>query len=165
MIGSDFLFSFTRHFTIVFIFFEAMEAKVGPDFRLESSRNISLYFFVYTAVHHYPAVDLSSHLTSMVEALSMLLLLTTCLLVFQDPSVTQVTNSNIEPVDQYNPFQTVRFIFFSSSTCCVFQAPQPPASSSHSCSPSNFSGRSSHSYQPSFDYSISASCATAIYRT
>lgn len=24
--------------------------------------------------------------------------------VFQDPSVTQVTNSSIEPVDQYNPF-------------------------------------------------------------
>ncbi|KAG8012297.1 Secretory carrier-associated membrane protein 2, partial [Nibea albiflora] len=23
---------------------------------------------------------------------------------FQDPAVTQVTNSNIEPVDQYNPF-------------------------------------------------------------
>lgn len=26
------------------------------------------------------------------------------LLFFQDPSVTQVTKSNIEPVDQYNPF-------------------------------------------------------------
>lgn len=108
-----------------------MEAKVAPDFRLESNWNI-LYFFVYTAVHHYPPVD--CHLTSVVEAVSMLLLLT-CLLVFQDPSVTQVTNSNIEPVDQYNPFQTVRFISFSSSTCCVFQPPHPPASSSHSCSP------------------------------
>lgn len=26
------------------------------------------------------------------------------LLLFQDPSVTQVTKSNVEPVDQYNPF-------------------------------------------------------------
>ena len=46
-----------------------------------------------------------------------------CFVLFQDPSVTQVTNSSIEPVDQYNPFPTtVRHLkpVLLSSCCFIF---------------------------------------------
>ncbi|XP_068459374.1 secretory carrier-associated membrane protein 2 [Clinocottus analis] len=55
---------------------------------------------------------------------------------FNDPSVTQVTSSNIEPVDQYNPFPAHPSEGFTAPTAPASTAPYQPAVLQPSTEPS-----------------------------